>query len=684
MDTEKLKALKSEIQMSEKFLEEELEPIIAENISRYTGTFIPIYGSDWDIALNEIYPVVQYNLPSTFFRNPRAFLKPKNKTFISKRRDPASGKMIEVQLDSTKSARTQEHILNHTIGEIKYKHQVRKALLDALLYPYGVLWHGYKGDFGMTEEKSLYIKDDNVFVKRISPLRFIWDTTVTISNIDEAKWVGRVIDIPLLDLIEDDKLTVDPKIKGFKGYGDRIGKKSRLKELQTKGKDYVPSKSVYKSLIETTNENFQKSKAARFVRCYEIFLRPTKKEKRENKKGKILLLTNEQEKPLRENDWKIKAEGFPAKILQFNELNDSIFGMADMDSYKTVADHKNIITNIQIRNAQELTKTWVGISKEGGDEETIEKVTKGDNTIVLFESGKPSERMFVANAGGGASSELYLIDQRIQRNLEDKSGVTDLKRGFLQSGEESAASVKLRAAGGSARPAYRQDIMSDFLKDSFHYINQLLKQFTPIKDAVRIVGSLDIEWSENPSKEELQADTDVEIDVISMLPENPEKEVKELNTVISLMLQAITIPEVRMKLQQEGKTINISPLVEQLLLRLRIRDPEVFRNIEPDESEGFVSVQQMKQAQANIEAAVSGQNIPFPPQENDDHRAKLQVYTSMAAMLEKMGQISDTLNQLIQIHAALLAEIQEKQAKPGQSINLKPPRMETVGFTGAR
>ena len=38
-------------------------------------------------------------------------------------------------------------------------------------------------------------------------------------------------------------------------------------------------------------------------------------------------------------------------------------------------------------------------------------------------------------------------------------------------------------------------------------IAQLNKQFLPFKEAVRIIGSLDIEWSEKPSKEELQART---------------------------------------------------------------------------------------------------------------------------------------------------------------------------------
>lgn len=676
---ERLRALKNEIKMSEELLKQELQPLVEEAIGRYTGRYIPAYGAGWDIMLNEVYPIVQWNLPSTFFRNPRAFLKPRNKTFITKKRDPISGNMQEVQGDSTKSARTQEAILNYTMSEIKYKRETRKVLLDALLFPYGVMWHGYKGDWGMTEEQSIDIKNDKTFVKRISPLRFIWDPAVTIANIDEAKWVGRIIDIPFIDLIEDDKLAVDKKVKGFVGFGEKLGKRGKLKILGEQGKDYVPNKGSLRTLIETTDENFQKSRTARFVRATEIFLRPTKKEKRNGKKGKILLLTEEQPKPLRENDLTIKAEGHPAQILEFNQLNDALFGMPDIDSYKTIADQKNIIINMQIRNAQETSKTWVGISADK-QEEDIEKIQNGENTIIIFPIGeKPSDRMFVANAGGGASSELYLIDQRIQRNLEDKSGVTDLKRGFLQSGEESAASVKLRAAGGGARPAYRQDIMAEFLKDSLHYLNQLNKQFMPIKDAVRIIGSLDLEWSEKPSKEEIQADVDVEIDVISMLPENPEKEVRELNTVISLMIQALTIPEVRTKLQQEGKTVNLAPLVEQLLLRLRIRDPEVFRNIEPKESEGFVSAQQLKQAQANVDAALSGKEIPFPPLPDDDHRAKLQVYGATAQILQKLDKVSESLMQLIQIHSALLQEIQEKQAKPGQPAKLPQPKVATVG-----
>ena len=677
---DRLLALKNEIKMAEVINREELEPVIQEALQRYIGNFKPEFGVDWDIVLNEVYPIVQNNLPSIFFRNPRAFLKPRNKTFITKKRDPISGKMVEVELDSSKSAKTQEDLLNYLINEIGYKKEVRKVLLDALLFPFSVLWHGYKGDFGMTEEQSIFIRDEQIFVKRLCPTRFIKDPNVTMSDIEEARWVGRIVDVPLNDIIEDDKLDVDKSLKGFKGYGDKVGTKSAKELLQTSKQavDYTTVNKLKKPLLDYTSAEFKDSREANFVKVYEIFLRPTKREKREGKKGWILLLTDEQVKPLRVNPWEIKAEGFPAHILEFNALNDNLFGLDDVSTYSDVADQKNAIINLQIRNAQENSKVWVGISKEAADEEDIEHIRQGDQTIVLFDTGNPRDRMFVASPGSAASSELYLIDQRIQKNLEDKSGVTDLKRGFLQSGEESAASVKIRAAGGGARPAYRQDIMSDFLRSSLHYLNQLNKQFLTYDDAVRIIGSYDLQWSEKPSKEEIQADTDVEIDVISMLPENPEKELIQLNTLLALMIDALNSPSVMQKIQSEGKTFNLSPVVEQMLTRMRIRDPEIFRSIRAEESQGFVSVAQVREAKQNVVASVTGQPVPFPPKPNDDHRAKLEVYTTVKSILDMAGQVSDALNQLIMLHTALLSEIQSREATPNQIVKFKRPKIETA------
>ena len=670
IDQDKLVILKNEIRMAEALNKEELEPVLVESIRRYVGDYVPQYGVGWDIILNEVYPIVQNQLPSIFFKNPRAFLKPRGKTYIVNKRDPVSGKMQKVEMDSSKSARTKEHIFNYYIDrKIKYKREVQKTLLDALLFPHGVLWHGYKGDFGMTEEASLFIKNEQVFVKRISPLRFLHDPFVHASNIDEGKWVGRIIDVPLVDLLEDDLLDIEKdKLKGFPGFGDHIGTAARNEYLQSGGNDFVQANRFLRSLIEYADKNYKDHKGARFVRVYEIFLRPTKKEKREGKKGKIILLTDEQKKPLRVNDWDIKAEGFPAKLLQFNELNDSQFGIADVNTYKSIADQKNQVINQFIRNSQENSKVWVSIAKSGTSEEDIQRIKSGDQTIVLFEGDTVQGKMSVTSAAGAASTELPMMYNLIDKNLQDKSGITDLKKGFLQSGEESATSVKLRAAGGSARPAYRQDIMAEFLKDSFYYTLELLMQFVSFDEAVRIVGSLDLEWSEKPTEEDLQAEVDIELDVISMLPEDPDKELNELQMVLQLMCQALTDPAIKQKILEEGKTVTLSPIIEQMLLRLKIRNPDVFRSLKPEESQGFASIQQLMEAKQNTVAALTGQQIPHPPQPTDDHLAKLEIYTTVSDLTKLSGHVSDAIEQLIQIHSALLQQAQSEQATPGQTV----------------
>lgn len=666
LSDERIFTLKNEILLSKKLIEYQVLPQMKEAIQRYTGVHIPEQGADWDIVLNEVYPIIQNNLPSIFFRNPRAFLKPRNKTFIVKRFNPQTGKKEDVQADSSKSAKTQEDILNYIISQINYKEITRKVLLDALLYKYGVMWHGYKGDFGMTEEDSINIRNEKLFVQRIAPDRFLKDPAVNFSDIDECMWQGREIDVRFRDLLEDDKLNVDKKsIKQNIGFGNVVGRNVAGEQ----GYDSKKSQSLGVSLSSFADKSFLDSDMGKFVKVQEVYLRPTKKEAREGKNGWVVLLAEGQKEPLRVNEWTIKAEGFPAHILQFNELNDCMFPMADLDTYKQIADQKNIITNLQLRNAQENTKVWVGINKGGMDESDITKIEQGENTIIMFDDEVPiGQRMMVASPGAAASSELYTIDQRIQRNLEDKSGVSDLKRGFLQSGEESATSVKIRNAGSSARPAYRQDKMKDFIQKSFLYLNQLNKQFMTVKDAVRVIGSLDLEWSEEPTKEEIQADVDVEIDAISMLPESPEKEMQEMQQALQLIVQAIADPVVRNKIQSEGKTFNITPLIEQMLRRMKIINPDIFRSIDQNSSEGFVSAQQLREAQDNIIAFVQGQQFPNLPKEEDDHRAKIQTYASAAALLQLGGKITDALEQLIQMHQEFIAQAEKKQATPGMKL----------------
>lgn len=632
---------------------------MSEALSRYLGTHVPANSADFDIYLNEIYTVVQFELPSIFFRNPRAFLKPRTKNYIVKRRDPVTGKNVEEFRDSAKSAKTQEHILNYTIEKMGYKRQVRRVLLDALLFRYGVLWHGYKGEFGMTEEQSYFIESEETFVERLSLKNFLFDPKVSLCDIDKARWVGRSFDVLADDLRSDDSLFMEKAIRGKKGFAQEL---KRAGGLDTK------TISSRKTLLDLTDDKYKKT--AEFFRVYEIFRRPTPAEKRDGGKGNVLLLIMEQERPLRDNPWPYKTRSWPAEILQFNEIPDTKFGMSDIEVYGQIADHKNLIFNLQIRNAESNSKAIVGYDKSGMDEETVHAIEDGSQNIIGFD-GDPRSKISIQSLASVASSELYALDGRIQANLDEKSGVTDLKKGNLRTGEESATSVQIRNAGTASRFIFRQDLMMDFLRSSFKRLNDYNQQFMPIKDAVRIMGSLDIEWSDKPSKEEIQADIDVEIDPISMLPENPQKEMEELRTILSLMTEALSNPIVYQKIQTEGKMFNLSPIIESLLSRLKINNPDVFRGIRPEEAKGFASVAELEAAYSNVSAILSGQQPPSPPAEEQDHAVRIAVYQASAQIAQQLGneQAVAIISELIQIQQAIAeGESQVKQPKEGSRV----------------
>jgi hypothetical protein len=217
---------------------------------------------------------------------------------------------------------------------------------------------------------------------------------------------------------------------------------------------------------------------------------------------------------------------------------------------------------------------------------------------------------------------------------------------------------------------YRQDLMSDFLRASFHYINQLNKQFVTVMDAVRIIGSLDLEWSNEPDIDDLQADTDVEIDAISMLPENPETEGQRYLSLLELAVNSLSNPAFVAKISEEGKKFELSPLIEQVLIRNRVRNPSIFRNIKPEEAGGVVQVNELRAAQQNLDAILQGQQPPSMPMAGQDHMARIEIYKVAAIIAAKSGnqKVAMMLQQLIELQAQVYEEEQSKQAEVGRRV----------------
>ena len=161
---------------------------------------------------------------------------------------------------------------------------------------------------------------------------------------------------------------------------------------------------------------------------------------------------------------------------------------------------------------------------------------------------------------------------------------------------------------------------------------------------------------------------------------SPKMSAPTKNTILTLMTEALNNPNVLAKLQQENKTFNLSPLIENLLLRLKMRDPEIFRNIRPEESQGFASVAELRAAEANVQAIRAGQpQLPSPPQEGQDHETRIGVYRSASQIVEDQILIQQ-LQELVFIQQQLLgAESQKKSPRTNSQVNLPSPSVERIG-----
>lgn len=117
----------------------------------------------------------------------------------------------------------------------------------------------------MTEEQSIDIEQERNFVRRLNPMRFLYDPAVPLSELDEAKWVARCFEVPLIDIQEDKALNVSKELKGFVGYNQKVFPRNN-KEEQIEDKIHLK-----KSLIDYTDEEFKKSSEAMFIKVYEVF-----------------------------------------------------------------------------------------------------------------------------------------------------------------------------------------------------------------------------------------------------------------------------------------------------------------------------------------------------------------------------------------------------------------------------
>lgn len=646
---DEITSLWNQINLTEQVIKNQVVPSYIESLSHYIGeTSFKLHNMDEvDVALNDTFPIVQQKLPFLFFRRPRAFVKPRRKFVLVTKTNPITGQREKIRVDGSKLARTTEHALNWNLHESGFEEEMDRVSLDLALSPYAVLWQSYAGKFGLRQDETMYVKEDSIFQKRIRPDLFLWDTEGT--HEEEWSWVGRKTLVKLEDVLDDPRYSSEKRrLEGSVGFGDPLRK--------SQGSDAINiGPRVMSDLLDSS---FKESIQSRRVWLYEIWQKPRLRDRLKGRRGKVFVLARDLPKPLFEDSWPLKQEGFPCELFRINPLNDSTLGIPDPKTYLEVVKEKQIETNLILRNLKQNSNLKVILNGSKFDESDVRKFVEGESAVLL--SRDPLQQGDVTSLqAGSVPSAAFQVAQNTDMQLQKQSAITQTRQGIKPPGEITATQAEILERGLESRPTLHQKLISRTLKKLMRKRVQLMKQFFKRQDIVPVMGTLDFEWSDEFSNDDITDEVDIEVDLVSMLPENPAVEIRNLLDMLRIMSDAMANPAIITKIQQEGHMFNFTPFIEQLLLRMNLRNEEMFRPVRPEEGEGFSPNSSLLLArQRAIRAIITGEFDP--PQPGENHDVMLSVYQSLLQLLQAIQAPVGALPQLIQ--ATELARQQEEES----------------------
>ena len=395
--------------------------------------------------------------------------------------------------------RRNELVLQYFVRELQMKRQVDRALLDALLTPFGFMQHGYsapddKFQAGTGRELDSYsmARAGLPWIKR----RPFWDVRVdpladTFSPDGSASWVA------FRDLLSM------RQIKGSK----RLSFPDDLKP--TKSVDLFEKKRQRRS--DTTPE------------WYDLFEVWTLYEKTEKK---WFSLSPGSSKFLMEPaEWPIPWETLPFSYLSFNEQADSNIPVPFPSLYESQQVELNKVRTI-MSSLSKGQRRMLFYQRDSFIDADQKKLDAGELDLreVFAVQGSPRDAVYEVGLGG-FSQELLLYDAKIKEDIREAIGLSQMDRAQRVNVETAAESNAIQL--GSATQAGRnEEKFEAFWRHILQTFRQELRYTLSSDVLVSVAGEKDAQsLSEDGSfvavtREDVQGDYDLDIRAGSTLPEN--------------------------------------------------------------------------------------------------------------------------------------------------------------------
>ncbi len=557
--------------------------------SRLAAHYWRLYtGEDWPVGttitenqqinINRVYGNVQTQMPAVFLRDPKIFVKNKQKTIDTGISDRLTKQ--PVILDGYNTAQTVQNGVNSLIREINLKDEVAKVRNDALIGQFGVMYIGYKTEFGIDDEENEYVREEDIFNQRMSPFDFLVDVELSEFDLSKARWCGREVRVSIEDIKDN------PHYKNKEDI-DRIADIGFGELLNPTEEEHRPQ-----PILNFADEEFKKSEEVKRITLYEIWVKPTLKERLNPKnkfhRGKVIVMAKGHKAFLREDPWPLNIDGFPFELLTYNRINDRFYPIADISTYEPQLHEKNELRTAQLSQSKIAGNFKIIVDEEIWDEEKQKKLTSGDNVVipVKMDGGDIRSKIFSLTPGS-VSSEYYLVDQKIDKDIEEITNLTEIFRGTKPRGEQTATQTRIQDIRGSSKFSNRLDMTADFYVRIVRKDIQLMKQFYSIQRMQELTGMdpQDISWSDRWSEEKIKLEFDLEIDISNMVPTNEAVEREQSRRILEDVGAAISNPAVVQKLEAEGFDLSMSEAIKEVFKTHNIKNDKILTRLSPQEKQ---------------------------------------------------------------------------------------------------
>ena len=551
---DKVALWKSRIDVSEKYHKEKFGDRAKKMVEMYRGKHFPDIIEDYSVVINYCYSIVKAILPQIYYQDPYLYLSPG---------DDSSG------VEDTDIA---EKLLNHFWYNMQIKKQMKKIVLDTIIYGYGI---GKLGWYTKTiksnkntetgAEHTELIAEEYPYFLRTSPLDVIFD--ISSKDLDLKRWVAARYLLPVSELKKK-----YPKAKDIKGEYSIVGNDNNLFEKSNMAKEDLERAEVWEILDLVDN--------------------------------KIYLYNDNCDDFLKDEDNPYEIPGGNYKILTFNDIPDNLYPLSDLSQIAQINIEMDK-TRSQLLNHRAKSQRKIiyedGIFASEKDKKAF--LSEDDMSAVGVKQGMIDKlKIFDASM---VDANLYNIDALHKDDLNNLSGVGWNQRGVEAPVEKTATEAQIIDRNSNLRNSERLDSVTDYCIDVGKGILVMLQDFLTDDVALQVVDNGDKKWKRF-NKDNIKGTYNIRVDIGSTVKPNAEEERMKFMEFIQFTKDFV---------DEEGKPIlNIKNAVKILTDKYKFSNEEVNKILNTDKSEDKEKINEGELADFLAQLGGTQPTMGMPPQ----------------------------------------------------------------------